>query len=140
MVRSYKVTIYRRNLSAQFQQGGQGYRWLDKVRLRMHRDAVNEAPSRSGALKAAHRSHIRGLNQYACQAEISNVAAHADWVHDGTHDVAPITPTGNKPMRLPPGGGYGWTRAWSVAGQDANSWLDRACTKAAMRYGAVPYG
>lgn len=138
MAVGFKVTIYRRNLSAKFQSGGQGYRWLDKVKLAMHRTAVNEAPSRSGALKAGHRSTIRGLNQYACRAEISNVAEHSEWVHGGTY--GPITALGDGPMKLPAGGGYSARSAWAVAGQDPNPWLDRACTKVSIRFGAVPYG
>jgi len=148
MALGYTVTVYRKNLSAQFQPGGQGYRWLDRVRLRMHRDAVNEAPARSGGLARSHRSSIRGLNQYACRATITNVAEHAEWVHGGTEGAS----ADGGFMVLPPGGpgrntvsryagqSFGKKRVRSVAGQDANPWLDRACTKAAMRYGAVPYG
>ena len=44
---------------------------------------VAAAPSRSGTLKAGHRSFIRGINQWACQADIVNIAEHSEWVHEG---------------------------------------------------------
>lgn len=132
------TTVYRRNIASQFQRTGQGYRWLDRVRLSMHRACENAAPTRSGELRSSHRSRIRGLNQYAAFAEIENTAEHASWVHDGT--TGPILPHGDY-LWVPRARGSIWrVRRESVAGQRANPWLDRACARVAMSRGAVPVG
>lgn len=139
MAYAYKTTVYRKNLQAQFQRGGQGYRWLDRVRLAMHRAAERSAPVRSSQLRRSHNSYIRGINQWACVAQIENTAPHALFVHDGT--TTPITPTDGPYMRVPVARGA--TRrfnAKAVRGQAANPWLANACTKVAMRNGAVPIG
>lgn len=138
---SYNVTVYRRNLQAQFQTGGQGYRWLDKVRLAMHRACVREASEfrRSGDIMSSHSSSIRGINQWACHAEVANDSDHAWFVHAGTKGYiypkdadalwVPVAPFSNR-------------RRWKdrVDGQASNPWIDRACTGIALRNGAVPYG
>ena len=139
MAFAYKTTIYKRNLQAQFQVGGQGYRWLDRVKLAMHRAAVAGAPMRAGTIKRSHNSYIRGINQWACAATISNSAPHAEFVHEGT--TGPITPTDAPYLRVPIARGA--TRrfnASSVRGQAANPWLARACGRVAARRGAVPIG
>lgn len=129
------TTVYRRNIASQFQRGGQGYRWLDRVRLSMHRACVSAAPARSGELKGAHRSRIRGLNQYAAFAEVWNVAEHASWVHDGTN--GPIYPHGDY-LWVPRARGSVWrVKRDSVAGQRAQPWMDSACSRIAMSRGAV---
>lgn len=140
MTYSYSVTVYRRNLQAQFQVGGQGYRWLDKVRLAMHRGCVREASEirRTGVLAASHNSSIRGINQWACRAEVENTAEHALWVHQGTKGY--IYPTDAEALWVPVAP-YSNRRRWKdrVDGQTANPWMDRACTAVAIRNGAVPY-
>lgn len=154
MVTTYRVEVLRRNLQSQFQMGGQGYRWLDVVKAQMHLASVAEAPIRAGTLKAAHHSEIRGVNQWACRATISNWAEHAEWVHEGTPKAAPGTFIKGK-MRVPKrrgnlrgavlpksqvfytDGRFGRPRG--VRGQDANPWMERACTEIAMGRGAIRY-
>ncbi len=140
MAFSYRTTVYRRNLQAQFQSGGQGYRWLDKVRLQMHRAAVAGSPVRSGEIKASHRSFISGINQWACRAEIANDADHADYVHEGTLSRPP-RPVDGPYMRVPiaPGATRRFN-ARAVRGQAPNPWLDRACASVARRHGGIPVG
>ena len=136
---AYQVTVYKTQLQRQFQSGGQGYRWLDKVKLQMHRACVAGAPSRSGQLKASHRSFIRGINQWACRAEIINTAEHALWVHEGT--TTPITPESAAYMLVPvaPGATRRF-RAKEVRGQRANPWMDDACTRIGILHGDVAIG
>lgn len=142
MAHSYRVTVYRNNLSAQFQPGGQGGRWLDRLRGAMHRACVREAPGnprpsrRPGPhLKDLHESFIRGKNQYAAEAVIWNRAEHAEWVHEGV--PGRIFPDGDTlwvPMRKT---SAARTKRTSVRGQAANPWMDRACQGVARRNGAV---
>jgi hypothetical protein len=139
MAFSYTVTVFRRNLQSQFQVGGQGYRWLDKVKLEMHLACIAEAPSRSGTLKASHRSFIRGINQWACVADIVNTADHAEWVHEGVKGR--IYPEDAEYLWVPIARGAAWrVHRSSVKGQAANNWMERACSAVAMGHGAVPYG
>lgn len=140
---TYRVTVYRRNLSAQFQPGGQGGRWLDKLRLAMHRKCESNAPVRSGDILKSHRSSIRGVNQYRAEATVSNISDHALYVHEGTAGAR-----SKKLMVLPPGGpgrntvspwagqSFGKKRLHKVRGQRANPWIDEACQSIAFRHGA----
>lgn len=130
--------VYRREINAEFQAGGQGYRWLDMVKLAMFTRSVISSPVRSGEVKAGHRSEIRGLNQFSCIATIFNVAEHAEWVHEGT--MGPIYPDDGPWLYLPAGNGFPKKRLRSVAGQKANPWIDDACTAVAMGFGAMPVG
>lgn len=142
MAYAYRVTVYRRNLSAQFQPHGQGGQWLDDLRRAMHRACVREAPGntrpsrRPGPhLRDQHDSFIRGVNQFRCEASIWNSAEHAEWVHGGV------------PGRIYPEGDFLWvpmrrtsasrTKRTSVRGQKPNPWMDRACQRIAMANGAV---
>lgn len=152
-----RTTVYRRNLAREFQTGGQGYRWLDRVKKAMHDGSIAAAPVRSGDIKRGHRSFITGINQYACRAEIVNLAEHAEWVHDGTRPW--IEGTFRVPRKRQAGGArgadlpgrlvfytdgemdrYGNVNQTGVRGQRAQPWMDRACTAVAMSNGAVPYG
>lgn len=142
-----RVTVYRKNISA-IMKVGQGSRWIYRVSTEMVATARAEAPSRSGSLRRAHRiNRLPGTNQYMARYSIQNTAEHADWVHGGTGYIDGV-------MRVPkvPGPARGavlpksqvfWTdglngRPSGVRGQSANPWLDRACSRVAMRYGAVP--
>lgn len=138
MAYAYKVTVYRRQVAALFQRGGQGYRWLDGVKRSMFNACVASAPVRSGTIKRSHRSDIRGLNQYACIATISNVAGHAEWVHEGVPGM--IYPDGDfLSVPIAPGSRRRF-RAKAVRGQKANPWIARACSAIAISKGAVPRG
>jgi hypothetical protein len=134
------VQVYRSAIARDYQVGGQGYRWLDKVKLAMHTLAVQKASGfvRSGEILRGHRSEILGINQYSCYATIYNVAEHSEWVHGGT--TGPIYPEEGVWLYLPPGNGFRKKRLRSVAGQKANPWLEEACSAVAMGYGAIPIG
>lgn len=139
MAITYSVDVYRLQLARQFQSGGQGYRWLDKVRLAMHRRCVNTAPKRSGALAGAHRSFIRGVNQYVAHAEVVNDAEHSLWVHEGT--TGPIFPADGEFLYLPAGGGHPRKRLRRpVPGQSPQPWMDNACSAIARRHGGITIG
>jgi hypothetical protein len=142
MAYAYRVTVYRRNLSAQFQPRGQGGEWLNDLRQAMHRACVREAPVNTRPtrepgprLRDSHDSFIRGVNQYRSEASIWNSAPHAEWVHEGV------------PGRIFPDGDFLWvpmrknsssrTKRTSVRGQTANPWMDRACQGIARRNGAA---
>lgn len=139
---SYSTTVYRQRLQSEFQVGGQGYRWLDKVRLQMHLACVAGAPARSGVLKASHRSYISGINQWAARANIVNTAEHAEWVHEGTAGgrsgiIEPV----NDDFLWVPIAPMAWKRKKmaAVSGQDPNPWMEDACDAIAMGHGAVRY-
>jgi len=136
MAFAYRVTVYRANLQRQFQKGGQGGIWLDKLRLAMHRACVREAPSRSGDLKGSHESFLSGARGggYRAEATIWNTAEHAEWVHEGV--AGRIFPHGDYlwvPRRR---GSTARVKRTSVKGQAANPWMDRACQRVARRNGA----
>jgi hypothetical protein len=144
----YDVTVYRLQLARMYQSGGEGYRWLDKVRLAMHRACERSAPSRTNTLVRAHRSSIRGTNQYAANAVVENNADHAEYVHFGTSgSFAPedwiYLPAGGPGRNtVSPYAGQRFTkkRLRHVAGQEPNPWLDDACSRIARRNGAVTIG
>lgn len=136
---AYSFTqVLRKNLMAEYQVGGQGYRWMDRVRFAMHKEAEVLAAgfTRSGEILRSHRSEVKGLNQWACGAIVYNTAEHALWKHNGT--VGPIYPDGRF-LFIPAGYGHGAKRLRSVRGQAGQPWLDDACSMVAMGYGAVRY-
>lgn len=134
----YRVQVYYRELNrATVGRGGAGGMWARRLAVSMISEARAEAPVRDGKLKAGHRiNRERGSNQWMVRYRIENIAAHAEWVHEGT--TGPIVRGDGGKMVLPPYGGYGKVVTRSVSGQSANPWLDRACSRVSMRYGAVP--
>lgn len=148
MAVSYRVQVYRRNISA-IMKAGQGNRWIYRVSVEMMSAAKADAPSRTNTLRRSHRiSRMPGTNQYMARYSIENTADHADWVHDGTSYISgvmrvPKTPGPARGADLPRSQIF-WTdglngRPMGVRGQNANPWLERACSRVAMRYGAIPY-
>jgi len=151
MTVSYEVTVYRRNIS-RIMLAGEGNRWIYRVSTEQVSLAKAKAPSRSGrrGLAGKHRlNRLPGTNQYMVRYRIANVADYAGYVHGGTSGS--YAPEG-KFMYLPPGGpGRNTVSRYAgrkfrkkklrfVAGQDANPWLDDACSTIARRYGAVVVG
>ena len=134
---TYTVTVLKSRIDSEFLPGGQGYRWMDRVKLAMHTAAVAAAPARSGVLKASHRSYARGYGGSRVDVQIVNTAEHAEWVHGGTDEIYPDGDFLWVPIY--PGAVKRSKRAY-VRGQKANPWLDRACTAIAMSEGAVVYG
>lgn len=138
MAVGYSYQIYYRNIRGLYRRGGPGGGWIYRVSVQMMAEAKREAPARSGSLRRAHSiSRGRGVNQYAATYHVANSSDHAEYVHFGTR--SPITGRG-KAMRLAPGNGYGVLYRKMVRGQKANPWLDRACTRVAIRYGGMPVG
>lgn len=142
MAVGYSYRIYYNEIRGLFRTNGEGGRWLYRVSVAMINEARREAPSRSGQLKRAHRLTRGRANQYAATFHIVNESDHADFVHGGTagNGAGYIYPTSSSRLTLPPGGGFPAIAARRVHGQKANPWLDRACTRVAMRYGGVPVG
>ena len=141
---TYDVEIYRLNIASQFLRGGQGYRWLDTLRLKMHRACVSAAPMRLGTIKGLHRSTIVGRNQYAADAQISNLAEHAGYVHGGTGDhygpgwrVLPPGGPGRNSVSPYVGKSFGKKAVKKVAGQKSNPWIEDACTRISQQAGAI---
>jgi hypothetical protein len=145
---TYNVDVYRLQLARMYQSGGEAYRWLDKVRLAMHRACERNAPDRTGGLRRAHRSNIRGRNQYLAHAEVINDAEHASFVHLGTSgSVAPedwlyLSPGGPGRNTVSPYAGQSFSkkRLRHVAGQAPNPWMDEACSRIARRQGGITIG
>lgn len=140
MAASYTVDVYNLRIAADYLPGGQGYTWLDKVKLAMFTRSVAEAAkiSRTGTLMRSHGSAIFGYNQYRARATISNSAPHAEWVHEGTD--GPIFPEDSDFLWVPiRKGGASRTKRAYVKGQAANRWMDRACTSVALAQGAFSY-
>lgn len=148
MPQTYRVTIYRRNIAGIFRTNGEGGRWIYRVSVAMMREARKGAPARTGSLRDAHRiSRDHGANQYAATFNVSNVAEHAEWVHGGTagkgtgyiYPKQEVNSDGNySRLVIPAGNGYRKISALKVKGQKPNPWLDEACARIAIRYGAVP--
>lgn len=134
----YRVEVYYRELNrATVGRGGPGGGWWRRLRTSMMDTAKAEAPVRSGNLKMSHRMDVKlGSNQWVQRFSVRNISDHAEYVHDGT--LGPITAADGGKLVLPPYRGYKKIVVRSVSGQAANPWLDRACRKVAMRYGAVP--
>lgn len=139
MASGYNVTVFYRNIAGLYRRGGPGGGWIYRVSQDMIRASRAEAPRRSGDLRDAHYvTRGRVGNQYMQSYNIGNSAEHAEWVHrgtarwiypDGDFLLVPVAPGASRRMKKP-----------RVRGQDANPWLDRACTRVAIRYGAVPTG
>lgn len=143
MATGYSVRIYYNEIRGLFRSNGPGGRWIYKVSVAMINEARAEAPSRTGGLKRAHRiTRGRGANQYAATFHIENTAEHADWVHGGTaqNGTGWIYPHGDFLLVPSRRGAKTKTRRARVHGQRENPWLDRACTRVAIRYGGVPVG
>lgn len=147
MAVTFRTTVYRRNISW-LMQHGDGAEWIYQVSDEMLLAAQAEAPSRSGTLKRSHDlSREVGTNQYAARYSVQNTAEHAGWVHGGTPYITGLMRVPKRPgpvrgQSLPKGQVF-WTdglngRPMGVRGQKANPWLDRACSRVAMRYGAIP--
>lgn len=144
---TYDVKVYRLELARMYQTGGEGYRWLDKVRLAMHRACERDAPSRTNTLRDAHRSFIRGTNQYAANATVVNDAEHAEWVHFGTDGAVaddffylPKGGPGRNTVSPYAGRRFSKKKVAYVAGQNPNPWLDNACSRIARRNGGITIG
>jgi hypothetical protein len=141
----YDVDVYRLQIARMYQSGGDGYRWLDKVKRAMHRACVANAPSRTGNLAGAHRSYIRGMNQYLARAQIINDSPYAHYVHLGTSGsyadddwiYLPAGGPGRNTTSPYAGQMFSKKRLRAVAGQNPNPWLDDSCSKIARRYGAL---
>lgn len=136
MASGYRVRIYYGEISRLYQRGGPGDGWIYRVSVAMINESRLEAPTRSGDLKRSHYVERSRANQYAATYNIGNTAEHAEWVHQGT--ARWIYPTSGTFLSVPVApGSRQRSKKPRVRGQDPNPWLDRACTRVAMRYGAV---
>lgn len=147
MAVSYRVTVYRENLARIFRSGGDADEWIFKVSSAMMKAAIKDAPNRTGTLAAAHRIEkgSRWGNRYQSRYTIQNISDHAEFVHEGTRGSRPASGF----IYLPAGGpgrntvspyigqSFPKIRVRGVKGQMANPWLEDACSRVSMRYGAV---
>lgn len=134
-----------------FLPSGTAGRWIHRVSDNMEALVTATTPTRSGWLekqnyvkRVAATSSFFG-NQYVASYEVGNNARYADYVHSGTR------PHGGGWMRLPAGGpGVNTVSRYRgqrfskkvlrfVDGQTPNPWLNDACARVAMSYGAIPY-
>lgn len=141
---TYRVEVLHRNVNRIFLRGGDGYRFMDRLRAAMHRRCEIEARSTMGnkapptdpewsrrpgpSIAQSHRSYARGRGGYRTDVRVENIAPHAPFVHGGTQ--GPIRPRGAA-LSTP----YGAKK--SVRGQAANPWLERACVAVSRTRGAV---
>lgn len=143
MAVNFSYQVYYRNIRGLYRRGGPGGGWIYRVSRDMMREAKIEVPKRTQALKRAHgiRRGV-GANQFAATYHVTNSSDHAEHVHFGTagNGVGYIYPTNSSRLRLPAGNGFPGMAPRRVHGQRANPWLDRACTRVAIRYGGTPVG
>lgn len=139
----YSYRVYYKDIRGLYKRDGPGGGWIYRVSRDMMREAKADVPKRTRALMNAHSvTRERGVNQYAATYKVSNSSEYAEYVHEGTarNGKGWIRPRGGKGLALPAGGGYGRLVLKKVRGQEANPWLDNACTRVAIRYGGVPVG
>jgi hypothetical protein len=138
MPTTYRTEVLHANVNRLFLRGGPGYRFMDSLRAAMHRRCEAEAPvggprpdgsPAQAKIRGSHRSSARGRNGYRTDVEISNIAPHAEYVHNGT--TGPIRPRTKSALLTP----YGPRK--SVSGQRANPWMERACVAVSRTRGAV---
>lgn len=128
--------VYVRNeaISAMFARSGEVGALNSRIMARITARAIAAAPSRSGALKAAHRNGgALKRGKYVNIGTVYNTSEHASYVHEGTY--GPILPKTSTKMHLPAGGGYSARALSSVAGQRANPWMTRAANRVLSTYG-----
>lgn len=134
MADRFHVTVYDIRLSALFDAMGEVGKPMTRLQREVFAEAIAQAPSRSGELKRGHVNRgSRKAGPYRIRGFIENRAAHARYVHEGTH--GPIYPTDNDMLLLRPSMGRGWARKRSVAGQRANPWMVRAARTVLSRHG-----
>lgn len=134
-----RVTIYDTKVTGIFLPGGDGWHFMGLVGTEHLNQAIAFAPSRTGTLKASHYP-VPIMTPYrapggavGCRYTIRNDAPYADYVHGGT--TGPIM--GHRGyLWVPQRRGSSWPRylARSVAGQDANPWLEKAAAVALAPY------
>lgn len=143
MAVGYSYQVFYRNIRGLYARGGPGGGWIYRVSVDMMRESKAEAPKRTRALANAHSiTRGRGVNQYAATYHVVNSSDHAEHVHFGTanNGAGYIYPTNATRLSLPAGNGFPRMAPRRVRGQRANPWLDRACTRVAIRYGGTPVG
>lgn len=135
---TYRTEVLHANVNRLFLRGGPGYRFMDSLRAAMHRRCEAEAPvgeprpdgsPAQAKIRGSHRSTARGRNGYRTDVEITNVAGHAEWVHNGV--PGRIYPKSARALNTP----YGPRR--SVRGQSADPWMERACVAVSRTRGAI---
>lgn len=135
------TVVHRSEIAAIFTGVGEGGRWIKALSYQMKTTAAGEAPKRSYELARSHFvSFRRGTNAYIAIADVENRSDHASYVHFGTPEGAPGAPAairGNPYLYLPAWGPHKSKRLRAVSGQQANPWLERACSQIARSYGAV---
>lgn len=148
MAITYTVTVLKRNIARDYLPGGQGWRWMDRVRLKMHAACVKDAPSRTGNLAGSHRSFARGFGGNRVDVRVLNTADHAEWVHEGTNGASapedwlyiPAGGPGRNTVSPYAGNFYSKGRYRYVRGQLSNPWLENACSRVARQNGALEIG
>lgn len=147
MTTRYRVTVFDSRISQQFDPGFPANNFARDVNRETLRLADFYVPKRSNELRDGHRNFgVLKAGRYQARGTVGNVTHYAGWVHDGTlgmrivplHSFAMTVPrrAGGLPVRhggtdiMYVGPGF---RKKSVAGQEANPWLEMAGEQAVMR-------
>lgn len=122
--------------------------WAMRLESRFTRYAKQEAPARSGELKAGIHGHVARVGSHQLLTTIRSEAPHSLYVLRGTNGPimsnkgwfyynTGIEPGKDEPkgmMRLRPGNGYGQLYRREVSGQTANPFFARAAERTARRH------
>lgn len=159
----YELTALVIYDSVLFNRGGQIRRWADRVERRFTTNAQQEAPIRSGELRAGIFGTVNRIGPKHLDTRIYSTAPHTMYVLKGT--TGPIMsrrmwgfrsrtgldlPRGGRTagglpemgflrregylLRVRAGNGYPQRFAISVSGQEANNFFGRAATATARRH------
>lgn len=131
--------------SVLFQRGHMIHRWANSVERRFVVNAKQAAPKRSGELAGGISGETFKSGPKHWQVHVHSDAPHTMYVLRGT--TGPIMSNlgwaGGEVdergrlrgyMRLQPGNGYGVLYRWSVSGQAANNFFDKAADATARRH------
>lgn len=132
----YRVTIYQSRIDALFLPGGDVWGWARRMGQETMAEAIQEAPSRTGELRALHGYNVTPAGKTQVRWTVWNDAQHARFVHEGTS--GPITAASGGRLRIRPA-----PHSWSpvplypvaVRGQRANPWIQRASDSVLARHG-----
>lgn len=132
-VRSGKVRVNTTAIDSMFLETGQVGRQAKRVGREIKRQAIAEAPKRSGELSGSHDGPWYSKTRLGGHITVGNHAPHALYVHEGT--VGPIFPTRGEFLwiRPTPHSWFAYDPQWveyggrtpqpRVRGQSANPWL-----------------
>lgn len=134
--RSVRIDIHDSTIDRFVQPSGSVWKFTRDVSQHAETASKRAAPRRTGVLRASIRAgRPVTTSRDECVARVWARAPYAYFVHEGTHEQAPIRPFRHKTLHLPAWGR--WPEIWpkQVRGQDPQPFLEIGLLSARARYG-----